>query len=347
MRIRTICPLCLMAVVLAAASLALAPVWAQGQSTASEDAWVPPRTPDGQPDLQGVWANNNATPLERPEALAERKLLTDEELAALRARAGDLFSGAGDAAFGDSVFKAALADAKGFTSSDKATGNYNQFWLVDRVWDNRTSLIVDPPNGTIPPLTPNGQARVDARSERRQRPAHGPEDRSLGERCLSFGAPRLGAGYNNYYQLFQSADYVVIHVEMGHDARIIPLDGRGHIDQGIRQWLGNSRGHWDEDTLVVETTNYSPNAYLRGATENLRVIERFTRVDPNTLQYEVTLEDPTTWTAPWTVMIPLQRSKDAIFEYACHEGNIGMDGILSGARTEDKANAEATRTSFR
>ena len=304
--------------------------------------WTVPRTVDGDPDLQGVWANNNATPLERPEVLGQRATLTTEELAALQARASDLFSvESGDAAFGDSVFAAALAEADSFTSRDAGTGNYNQFWLVERDWDNRTSLIVDPPTGRIPDETPEGRSRLAARTEARGRPATGPEDRSLGERCVSFGVPRLGAGYNSYYHLVQTADHVVIMMEMAHDARIIPLDTRPHLPGGIRQLHGDSRGRWDGDTLVVETTNYSPTSYVRGAGEHLEVVERLTRVGPDTIEYEVTMSDPTTWAAPWTAMIPLRRSTDPIFEYACHEGNLGMHGILAGARAQETSPSES------
>ena len=318
---------------------------ASGQGpTAADDTWIAPRTADGQPDLQAVWANNNATPLQRPEALANRETLTLEELVRLKARAGDLFSDdSGDAAFGDSVFSAALAEENDFTSTDSGTGNYNHFWLVERDWDNRTSLIVEPSGGRLPPTTPEGQARLDARSEARQRHARWTDDRSLSERCITYGVPRIRAGYNSYFQLIQSSDYVVILAEMIHDARIVPLDGRPPLDGGIRQWHGDSRGHWDGETLVVETTNYSPKSYFMGATENLHMTERLTRVAPDVLEWEVTIKDPTTWTAPWTVMIPLRRSDDALYEYACHEGNIGMEGILSGARAMEKAESEGSR----
>lgn len=308
----------------------------------SASGWTAPRTVDGHPDLQGVWANNNATPLQRPEILGDREQLTPEELASLQSRAGELFAqDSGDAAFGDSVFAAALAEAKDFTSRDSGTGNYNHFWLVERDWDTRTSLITSPPSGRLPVTTTEGQARVDDRSARRGIHARWTDDRSLGERCVSFGAPRLGAGYNSYYQIFQSDTHVVLLMEMAHDARIIPLDGGAHIDSDIRQWLGNSRGHWEGETLVVETKNYSPKSYFMGAGENLEITERFTRVAPDVLQYEVSVNDPTTWAAPWTAMIPLRQSEDPVFEYACHEGNIGMEGILSGARALEKAEAEA------
>ena len=338
MRIRTFVTACAMVVVFALVSLAAVPAAGQAGS------WEVPRTADGHPDLQGVWANNNVTPLQRPEILAGRETLTDEELAALKARASELFSTeSDDAAFGDSVFAAALAEADSFSSRDSGTGNYNHFWLVERDWNNRTSLVVNPPDGRIPPRTEAGAARVDERAAARRRHAQGPEDRSLGERCISWGVPRLGAGYNSYSQIFQSANHVVVYMEMG-GSRVISLDGGPHISEHIRLQHGNPRGHWDGDTLVVETTNYAPTSYFMGSSDNLHLIERFTRVGEDVLQYEVTVIDPTTWTAPWTAMIPLRRSPDAIYEYACHEGNIGMAGIMSGARALEKAEAESAET---
>ena len=305
-------------------------------------SWTAPKTAFGHPDLQGVWANNNATPLQRPEVLGDREFLTEEELAALQSRAEELFAlDGGDAAFGDSVFTAALNEVRNFTSRDRATGNYNQFWMVERDWDNRTSLVVDPPNGRLPETTQAAKMRAADRSMRRGRHARWTDDRSLGERCVSFGAPRLGAGYNSYYQIFQTPDHVVILVEMAHDARIIPLDGRPHVDDDVRQWLGDSRGYWDGDTLVVETRNYSPFANFMGAAEHLEITERFTRVTEDVLQYEITANDPTTWVRPWTAMIPLRSSSDALYEYACHEGNIGMEGILAGARVKEAEEAAA------
>ena len=333
--------------VVVSAVVVLIPALAAGQATAPTGAWTAPRTADGQPDLQGVWANNNVTPLQRPEVLEGRETLTDEELAALKSRAGELFSlESGDAAFGDSVFAAALAEAENFTSSDAATGNYNQFWLVERDWDNRTSLVVEPSNGRLPPRTEEGQARLTARSEARRRHAFGPEDRSLGERCISWGVPRLGAGYNSYFQIFQTPDHVVVYMEMG-GSRVIPLNGGPHVNDSVRQLHGDSRGHWDRETLVIETTNYSSTSYFMGSAENLHLVERFTRVSPDVLQYEVTVTDPSTWTAPWTAMIPLKRSEDAVYEYACHEGNIGMEGIMAGARALEKAEADAAQTESR
>ena len=305
--------------------------------------WAVPRTPDGQPDLQGVWANNNATPLERPKALAGRLFLTDAELALVKSKAAELFGGDGDAAFGDSVFEAAVTGAKDFTSTDGQTGNYNQFWLVERDFDRRTSLIVDPPDGRIPPFTPEGQKRRAAAIAARQVPPAGPENRTPSERCITFGVPRLGAGYNSYYQIVQTPKFVVLHMETIHDARIISLDRRAHLPSSVRSWTGDSIGHWEGDTLVVDTTNFSSKTNFQGSSERLHTIERFTRVDPNTIHYEIIAEDATTWTKPWTVMIPLKHTQDKIYEFACHEVNRGLMGILAGARTEERDAEEAAK----
>ena len=308
-------------------------------------AWKVPRTPDGQPDLQGVWTNNNATPLERPTVLAGRTTLTDEEVAALKTKAGELFNGDGDAAFGDEIFRSVLESVKARQSTpyrkapnefDFGTGDYNSFWLVQRDWDNRTSLITDPPDGRLPPMTPQGQTRREAADAARKRPAQGPEDRSLGERCVTFGTPSLRAGYNSYYQIVQTTGYVVILMEMAHDARIIPLDGRPHPPSMVHQWMGDSRGHWEGDTLVVDTTNYAPQGFQAASSVKLHVVERFTRTGPENIKYEFTIDDPDTWTRPWSVMIPLRHSPDKLFEYACHEGNTGLEGILTGARADEE-----------
>jgi hypothetical protein len=309
--------------------------------SAAPAIWVTPRTGDGQPDLQGVWANNAATPLERPTVLEGRPYLTDNEVAVLKERAAKLFQADADAAFGDSVFEAVLADAKTFVSRDGKTGDYNHFWLVERDFDTRTSLITSPADGRMPVLTEEAQARRKAAAAKRtERPA-GPEDRSLSERCISFGVPRIGAGYNSYVQILQGPAAVGIQMETIHDARLIPLDGRPHLPDRVRQWHGDSRGTWHGDTLEIDTTNYSAQGAVLGATDSLHVIERFTRVGPDTLNWEVTFDDPHTWGQPWTLMIPLKRTADSIFEYACHEGNTGLAGILSGARAEEQALAAA------
>jgi hypothetical protein len=304
--------------------------------SAQKAAWKIGHTVDGQPDLQGTWANNNATPLERPTEFADRATLTDAELATLKARSARLFDGGGDAAFGDNLFTALLANPDKFVSVDGRTGDYNQFWLPDRVFDNRTSLITDPPDGRIPAMTPAARQRVAAEAASRPELPAGPEDRSMSERCITFGVPRVQPAYMSYYQIVQSRDAVVFRMETIHDARVIPLDGRPHPGRNIRNILGDSRGHWEGDTLVVDTTNFSSKSNFRGAHENLHLVERFTRTSPDRLEYSFTVSDGTTWVQPWTAMIPFQRSKEPIYEYACHEGNLGLAGILSGTRVEEK-----------
>jgi len=199
----------------------------------------------------------------------------------------------------------------------------------------RTSLIVDPADGRLPALTADAQARAAARAEaRRLHPADGPEDRSLGERCVLFnaGPPMLSGPYNNYVQIVQTRDHVVIHNEMIHDARIVPLDGRPHLPSSVRLLLGDSRGRWEGDTLVVETTNFTNKTTVRGSGEGLRLVERFTRSGPSTLLYEFTVDDPASFTKPWSAVLPMTRTGDRLYEYACHEGNYAMTGILRGAR---------------
>jgi hypothetical protein len=323
---------------------------AQGQATpqpalakakADKQTWITPRAADGHPELQGSWANNNATPLERPIELAGREFLTDQELAAFKKKAGELFNGNGDAAFGDTVFNTVLANVNGtksgFKSTDGETGDYSSVWNDKRDWNNRTSLITDPPDGRLPAMTPEGQARREADLAARTRPPAGPEDRRLQERCITYGSPSLVAGYQSGYQIVQSPTAVVVTTEMIHDSRVIPLDGRPHLPPAVHQWLGHSRGHWEGDTLVVDTTNYKPRSFMNISSEKLHVIERFSRTSAEELKYEITIDDPGTWTKPWSLMIPLKRSSDPLYEYACHEGNYGLQGILAGARAEERA----------
>ena len=320
---------------------------ATGTAGAQSDAGAePPRTRGGRPDLQGVWHFNTTTPLQRPERLGDRTHYTEEEHAALAART---------AAF----------RPWDQPPPDGSVGSYNQFWW-DRggpVADRRTSLIVDPEDGRLPPLTPGAIRQIG--SVERHVPgtlpvryrigglsADGPEERGLAARCLvgyNVGPPLLPGGYNNNLQLFQAEDHVVILTEMVHDARIVPLDGRPHAPEAVRLWNGDARGHWDGDTLVVESTNFSAKraSFEPGATvafgtgETLRLIERFTRLDADTLLYAYTVDDPATFTAPFTAAIPMTRSPDPIFEYACHEGNYGMANMLRAGRAEDAA-ADAT-----
>jgi hypothetical protein len=335
------------------ALLSLTQAMAQGQAAprtepaatkSVKQTWTAPRTADGHPNLQGVWSNNIATPLERPKELEGRALLTDQEVAALKKKAHELFGGGNsDAAFGDTVFRSVLANVKGttagFKSVDGETGDYSSVWTVEREWENRTSLITDPPDGRQPALTPEAQKRRAAAAASRTRQPDGPEGRALQERCITYGSPQLTAGYQSYSQIVQSSNAVAIETEMIHDVRIIPIDGRPHLPSNVRLWLGDSRGHWEGDTLVVDTTNYKPDSFMSVSSEQLHVTERFTRTGPETLKYEITINDPGTWTKPWSLMIPLKYSKDSVFEYACNEGNIGLTGILAGARAEERAAA--------
>jgi hypothetical protein len=320
------------------------PPAALAKATSANQTWTPPRTSDGHPDLQGFWANNNATPLERPKELAGKTTLTDEELAAMKKKAHELFGGNGDAAFGDSVYLTVLANVlgtkSGFKSIDGETGDYSSVWTVERDWENRTSLITDPPDGRMPAVTPEAQARRQAARGAMTRRADVAADRSLSERCITYGSPQLTAGYQSYYQVVQTPKSVMIMTEMIHDARRIPLDGGPHVPAMVRAWDGDSRGHWEGDTLVIDTTNYKPKAFMSVSSEKLHVIERFSRSSPETLQYEITIDDPATWTKPWSLMIPLRRSAEPVFEYACHEGNVGLAGILAGARAEEAAAAK-------
>ena len=310
-----------------------------GRSSSGPRSYTVPRTAFGQPDLEGIWENNNATPLQRPAAWANKPTLTDAEVEQIR-RASQQLEQSGDALFGDELILDTLAGKEESASHDTETGNYNAFWLPGREFDTRTSLIVDPPDGRIPPETSDAQKRRAAAAERRRlHPADGPESRGLTERCITFGVPRFQAAYSSVYQIVQSPTHVVFNMETIHDARVIPLDDRPHLPEQIPQWLGNSRGHWDGDTLVVETKGFSPKSNFLGSSNGLHLVERFSRSAANTLQYDATMSDPTTWTRPWTVRIPFKRIEEPLLEYACHEGNVGMFGILSGARKQDAERA--------
>jgi hypothetical protein len=302
----------------------------RGDSTSHP--YVVARNAFGQPDLEAVWTNDSITPLQRPAAWAGKTSLTDTEVAQLK-KASQKLEEAGDALFGDELIIDALDGKQQSASHDTETGNYNGFWLPNRDIDNRTSLIVDPVDGRIPPETPAAQARRAALAEqRRLHPADGPESRGLSERCLTFGVPRFQAAYSSVYQIVQSPSHVVFRMETIHEARIIPIDGRPHVSDAIRQWMGDSRGHWEGDTLVVDTKGFSPKAAFMGVSRDLHLVERFTRISANTLQYDATMTDPTAWTRPWTARILFKRTDEPLLEYACHEGNVGLFGILSGAR---------------
>ena len=308
------------------------------QSSGAASGWTVPRTLDGKPDLQGVWGNNSVTPMARPRQWKDKASLSDAEVAELKQMAARFVDQGGDAIFGNFVQQILDAKDKGSfaqVSYDPTTGNYNQFWMADREWDNRTSLITDPADGQLPPLTPQAEARrAAARAKASERgPSDGPEDRPLSERCISYGAPRTGANYNSYVQIIQSPDTTVLLQEMIHDARIVPMTAKPHLPASIRQLHGDPRGRWDGDTLVVETTNYLNG--FQGSTPNVVVTERYTRVSPDFINWEITVSDPETWTKPYTFMIRLKKTEALIYEYACHEGNYAMEGILAGARAEE------------
>jgi len=315
-----------LALVVVAASAAQRPLIGQSGAPATAPApnaaWDAPKTAWGDPDLQGIWTNATITPLERPAAFAGREFLTEEESAAL-----------------DQAAQGRYDRRAGNTVAD-VDGAYNQFWW-DRgntVATRRTSLIVDPPDGRLPALTADGQRRAAEVAEAGRRLPRGPEDRNLAERCLTRGAPKLPGGYNNNVHLLQAPGYVAILQEMIHEVRIIPLDGRPHLPPDVQQWMGDSRGHWEGDTLVVETTNYHDdvafNSYncCPGAGRHLHIVERYRRVSADAVDFRFTVNDPTTFTKPFTIELPMTRTNGPLYEYACHEGNDGMAGILSGAR---------------
>ena len=298
-----------------------------------------PRTVDGHPDLQGVWENNTITPVERPDVFGDKEFLTDEDIDFLRAGLNTIESSGEDALFGEGVIQAIFEGE--INSYDPSTGNYDSQWMAPRTIHRRTSQIIDPPNGKFPPRTEEAIAAArDLAEHRRLHPADTWEDRPLGERCLSFGAPRLSAGYNSYWQIVQSKNTVAIIQEMAHDVRIIPLVEKPHVDESVKLWHGDSRGWWEGDTLVVETTNYSEASSTSPRTVEKVNIERLTRIGNSALQYRFTSNDPGNYSAPYTREIIFDKTPDKIYEYACHEGNYGMEYILSGHRAEERLAAE-------
>jgi hypothetical protein len=305
-------PAKLLAIVFATVSLA-----ARAQPGASSQrSWTMPRTAWGAPDFQGIWNYATMTPLERPRELADKEVLTPAEVAAYERQTNERQAATNNTAGPDWWDPGTRALANG-----------------------RTSLIVDPANGRIPAQTPEASQRAAARAQARRTrgPEEGPEDLALNVRCLNWstaGPPMLPGVYNNNVKFIQTREYVVIFNEMIHDARIVPMDGRPHGT--VPKWLGDSRGHWEDATLVVETVGFTDKTSFRGADEHLRLVERFTRVDAGTIDYRFTVEDPTVWTRPWTAAFPLRRTDERIYEYACHEGNArSIEGILRGARIQD------------
>ena len=336
--------------------LTMITLWTLGVGVGSaQDAYDPPRTADGKPDLQGVWDFRTLTPLQRPEDSADQAVLSEERVAELEAQS-------------DSREVAAFAPSEVRDTPlpvGANVGGYNSYW-VDQgarvVDDQRTSLITDPATGRLPALQAGvdlvelslGEDRPGTRPVRARAAGIGTdsfEDRGLAERCIlgfNSGPPIVPAGYNQNVQLFQTSDYVVILNEMVHDARIVPLDGRAHLDESIQQWMGDSRGRWEGDTLVVETRNFGHRtasfnptvATAAGTGTTLQLVERFQRVADDTLLYEFTVDDPDTFTAPFTAALPMKMG-DAMFEYACHEGNYGLLNILTGARTAEVSGESA------
>jgi hypothetical protein len=297
------------------------------QSTVARKGWTPPRTPDGQPDLQAIWTNATITPFERPASLRDKAFLTEAEAEAIERQATTGREDDAPPPPGD-------------------VGSYNQVWFDrgDRlVSTRRTSLVIDPPDGRVP-LRPEAEAARDDNSAH-ERDSY--EFMSVWDRCITRGAPAgmFPAGYNNAYQIVQTPGYVMIHYEMIHEARIIPIDGRPHVPESVRLWNGDPRGRWEGSTLVVDTTNYNDKGWIATAaasgrikgvpqTESLHVVERFTPIDANTIDYEATIDDPKMYTRPWTVSVPLHRDPTyRIYEYACHEGNRSVGNILRDART--------------
>ena len=332
--------------VLAVLSLSAAAQTPARPSRKTTKAWSPRLNPDGHPDLQGIWLNKSATPLERPKELEGRPFLTDAEVAELKRRADRLFKDPrNDYAAGDNLFSAVLANP-GRYKSPTSTSNSDD--MVEREFDNRTSLVVDPADGKIPPYTPQGQLRQEAlvAATLGRNFARSPRDLTPSQRCITFGVPRLGgvfsAGQYGYFQIVQAPGYIVIFYEAINDTRIIPLDGRPHLPQNIRTWDGDSRGHWEGQTLVVDTANFSPQSNFMGSAENLHFVERFTRIAPDEIRYEITIDDPTTWTKPWSAMVRYKRTEEKLYEFACHEGNADTEaGILRAARASEKAAEDA------
>ena len=293
---------------------------------------------DERTGLTGTWVNNSATPLERPAQLKDKTSLTDAEVADMKQRADRIFkNGHSDFAAGDAVFLAALANIDRYrnpNATDDSSG------MLPWDFDNRTSLIIDPPDGRLPPYTPEGARRRDAATAALliRNPPAGPEDLSPMQRCITWGVPMIRpSGYTRYFQIAETPDFAVVMMESIHDARIIPLDGRPHLPANVRTWNGDSVGHYEGNTLVVDTTNFSAKTNFMGASENLHLVERFTRVAPDEIQSEITVNDPTTWTKPWKMVLRLKKTEEPVYETACHEGNAAtMEIILSAARQSEK-----------
>jgi hypothetical protein len=322
------------------AAIGQTPDGAKAKTAAVDQKWTPPRSSDGHLDLQGNWSIATLTPLERPSQLAGKPSFTAKEAVE----------------YEKELLENNNKDRRDGGAEVDLARSYNNSWYdsgTKVVKSRKTSLVIDPPDGRIPDFTPQAKLRVNAliaaRRRRGREPADSWIDRSLMERCITAGAPRLPGPYNNNLQIVQTPEYVAILYETIHEVRIIPMDGRPHIDKNIRRWLGDSRGRWDGNTLVVDTTNFTDDELVfntssccNGASANLHIVERFARIDADTIDYQFTVDDPSTYIRPWTVAIPMNKTEGPIYEYACHEGNYGLAGILSGARAQERA-AQAAR----
>ena len=321
--------------------LATVPVSGQGPLAGTSTngqaakAYTPPRTPDGQPDIQGFWTNAGYAPLERPDKVT-KEFYTKEEAAEFEKQFVDTEA--------EQTEPGTIPDVHYDHTQfglDRSIAGYSS--------NLRTSLIVDPPTGKLPPLSAEGKKRAVERAEAVKRmggPYDAAENLPLGTRCIvmdRMGPPMLYGNYNNTYQIVQAPGYVMILAEMLHDVRVIPLDARPQLPQNVRQWTGSGRGHWEGDTFVVETTNFNGKNPLRGSSEKMRLVERFTRVDEKTIRYQFIVDDPATWTQPWSAEMAMKTTIGPIFEHACHEGNYGLYNILAGARAEEKRAQEAAK----
>ena len=317
--------------------------------TAAAGKWTPPRLADGHPDLQGTWTTQTYTPLERPARYAGQEFLSEQEAAELT----KLLTQPGVDPLAGGIFAATDEERRKRVSQTDATHYNNADWLTTAdpkaLSSRRTSLIVSPADGRLPPQTAEAKQRATARRAIAGFDSY--EARPLQERCVIWtheGPPMMPPPYNDILQIFQMPGYVIIFRELATAPRIIPITSRPHLSKDIRLWNGDSRGRWEGDTLVVDTTNFTDKTNFQGSTENLHVVERFKRVSPDRILYEFTVEDPATWTAPWTAEIPMLQTNGRLFEYGCHEGNYGIGNILSGARFADKEAADkANRTSPR
>jgi len=311
----------------AAAALLAAPATVAAQTITK--SWTAPRTAEGHPDLQGIWSNASLTPFERPKELAGKEFFTEEEAAAFARR----------------VLDQSNRDRRGASPEEDVAGAYNELFFDrgTKIASNlRTSIVVDPADGKTPPLTPEARQAAAARAAAQDRRPEKPEDFGLPVRCIIWptaGPPMVPGGYNNNYQIVQTRDYVAIDSEMIHDVRIIPLDGRPHLPSDIRQWMGDSVGHWEGDTLVVDTTNFTGKTHFRGSDRNLHVVERFTRTGADTILYRFTIDDATAFTKAWTGEIAMSKTPGPLYEYACHEGNYSLASMLAAARAEEQAEA--------